>query len=365
MPNLLYNWIISLPMMVCLFWAIFFNVRFYRKSDEPRIVGTISLFYIATTILYTDHWLYFSDCPSFIGEWSYLIVNLCVYPLYYAYLRALTRTKIDYEVLLLLLPAAVMALVFPLNVRFHWGGEDLIHLIARLCFAAQIVWVLIRGYRLIRTTQRRLDNNYTDDRSYLLQPTHTLLLFVGFTAFVSMLLNLLGRDSFDGSVLVSIPAVLMSILLYGLGYVAAHTFLPEETIAQVEAEEEEKARTATMEETDELFNKIITALREERLFTNPNLTIQDLAAAVGSNRTYVSACINRRTNFSFSQLVAQYRVENAKTILTASGYNSDHDAIADAIALSGFTSDQTFYRIFKELTGQTPLQYRRQNTPKM
>ena len=362
---MLYQWIISLPMMLCFFWSIFFIARLHRGSDEPRVTGTILLFYIAATILYTDHWLYFSGLQSFWGEYSYSIANLCVYPLYYAYLRALTRTKITYEVPLLLLPAAVVAIVFPLNVRFHWGGEYLIHLIARLCFAAQIVWVLIRGYHLIRNTQRRLDNNYTDDRSYILQPTHTLLLFVGFTAFVSMLLNLLGRDSFDGSVLVSIPAVLMSILLYGLGYVAAHTFMPEETIAQVEAEEEEKARRATMEETDELFNKIITALREEQLFTNPNLTIQDLAAAVGSNRTYVSACINRRTNFSFSQLVAQYRVENAKAILADPQYGTDHDAISDAIALSGFTSDQTFYRIFKELTGQTPLQYRRQNMPKM
>ena len=186
---MLFQWIISLPMMLCFFWSIFFALRFHRGSKEPRVTGSILLFYLAATILYTDHWLYFSDHPSFLGEWSYSIVNLCVYPLYYAYLRALTRTKISFEVPLLLLPAAVVAIVFPLNVRFHWGGEDLIPLIARLCFAAQVVWVLVRGYRLIRNTQRRLDNNYTDDRSYLLQPTHTLLLFVGFTAFVSMLLN--------------------------------------------------------------------------------------------------------------------------------------------------------------------------------
>ncbi len=362
---MLYQWIISLPMMLCFFWSIFFATRFLRGSKEPRVTGMILLFYLAATVLYTDHWLYFSDHPSFFGEWSYTVVNLCVYPLYYAYLRALTRTKISYEVPLLLLPAVVVAFIFPLNVRFQWGIEDSIHLIARLFFAAQIVWVLVRGYRLIRNTQRRLDNNYTDDRSYLLQPTHTLLLFIGFTAFVSMLLNLLGRDTFDGSVLVSIPAVLMSVLLYGLGYVAAHTFMPEETIAQVEAEDEERARRATMEETDELFNKIITVLREDKLYTNPDLTIQNLATAVGSNRTYVSACINRRTNFSFSQLVAQYRVESAKAILANPQYTSDHEAVSSAIALSGFTSDQTFYRIFKELTGQTPLQFRRQNMPKM
>ena len=136
MPELLYSLIILLPMMVCFFWTVFFAVRFILGVNEPRMIGTILLFYIASTILYTDHWLYFSDCPSFLGEWSYSIVNLCVYPLYYAYLRALTRTKISFEVPLLLLPAVVVAIVFPLNVRFHWGGEDLIHLIARLCFAA-------------------------------------------------------------------------------------------------------------------------------------------------------------------------------------------------------------------------------------
>ncbi len=152
---MLFQWIISLPMMLCFFWSIFFALRFHRGSKEPRVTGSILLFYLAATILYTDHWLYFSDHPSFLGEWSYSIVNLCVYPLYYAYLRALTRTKISFEVPLLLLPAAVVAIVFPLNVRFHWGGEDLIHLIARLCFAAQVVWVLIRGYRLIRNTLYR------------------------------------------------------------------------------------------------------------------------------------------------------------------------------------------------------------------
>ncbi len=54
-----------------------------------------------------------------------------------------------------------------------------------------------------------------------------------------------------------------------------------------------------------------------------------------------------------------------KEKLTDPQYTSDHEAVSSAIALSGFTSDQTFYRIFKELTGQTPLQFRRQNMPKM
>lgn len=272
--------------------------------------------------------------------------------IYYAYLRALTRTKIDYEVLLLLLPAVLVTILFPFNVP--------IHLAARICFAAQVIWVLIRGYRLIRNTQQRMDNTYSDDRSRLLRPAHLLLLFFAITAAVSMILNFFGRELFNDSILVCIPAVLMSVLLFSLGYVAAHTVLPQETIAQEETTEDR----ATTEETDALMYKISTTLREQQLFTNPHLTIQDLATAVGSNRTYVSNCINRCTDYSFSQYVARYRVEHAQQLLRDPQYTSDHDAIADAIALSGFSSDQTFYRVFKDLTGLTPLQYRQQNLPK-
>ena len=344
--EILKQWFISLPMMVCLFWFIFFVVRSFRSNDEPRIKWTILLFYLASTVLYTNHWLYFSHVETQVGAWLYLIANLSVYPIYFMYLRALTRTRLTWDNYILFLPSLLIAIEPSLTI-------------ARFCFAVQVIWVWVHGFRLLRATQQRLDNTYADNRSYLLRPTHTLLVFIGVTAVVSTLLNILGRDTFDGSLLVVIPAVLMSVLLFSLGYVAAHTFLPQETVAQEEDEEEERAKRATTAETDELMYKIGTTLREQQLFTNPNLTIYDLATAVGSNRTYVSNCINRCTGYSFSQYVARYRVEHAQQILRDPRYTSDKAAITDAIALSGFSSDQTFYRVFKEITGQTPAQFRK------
>jgi len=348
---MLYQWIISLPMMVCLFWCVFFVVRAIRGEDEPRVKYTILLFYIASTVLYVNHWLFFSDIETTLGAYTYQLANLCVYPLYYMYLRALTRTKYTWDNYVLFVPAVLMTVFFVLNVHFP----------TRICFAVQVIWVWICGFRLLNATRSRMDNTYTDDRSYLLQPTHTLLILIGITAMVSTMLNILGRELFDGSWLVYIPAVLMSVLLFSLGYVAAHTMLPIETVLPEETPKEDKATT---EETDELFFKISTVLREQRLFTDSNLTIQDLATAIGSNRTYVSNCINRRTGLSFSQYIARYRVEHAQTLLCDPHYATDHDAIVDAIAMSGFTSNQTFYRLFKEITGLTPLQFRLQNCQK-
>ena len=362
--TMLYNLIISLPMALCLFWLTFFLIRCFGAESEPRVTRLLACFFAAAGVLYTNHWLFFSGHPSTAGEWLYVVANLCVYPIYYAYLRALTRAKRSWEVPLLLAPALVSAVLFPI-VRFGGGmSESVLFVFTRVCFAMQVVWVLVRGSRLLLQTIRRMDDTYSDDRSRLLRPTYQLLIFFGITSFVSIVLNVIGRDYFAHETVVIIPAVLMVVLLYGLGYVAAHTIIPQETVG-VEVTGEglsvtgEEKEFATTEETDELMFKIANALRDQKLYADPRLTIQDLATAVHSNRTYISNCINRRTGLSFSQYIARYRVENAQTILRDSQYKNDHDAIAAAIALSGFSSDKNFYRVFKDITGTTPLAWRK------
>lgn len=351
-----FSLIISMPMVVCGFWLTFFLIRCFGEEAEPNVTRLITCFYAAALVLYINHWLYFSGHPSNIGEWSYYIANLCVYPIYYAYLRALTRTKQNWEVAVLLLPAIVWLVCYSFDLEMF----------TRVAFSVQVVWVLVRGYKLVLQTIRRMDNTYSDDRSRLLRPTHMLLILFGVTSFVSIVLNAFGRDYFAHETFVMIPAVLMTVLLFGLGYVAAHTTMPQETV-EVEVAGDglsvmgEEKEFATTEETDELMYKIANALREQKLYADPRLTIQDLATAVNSNRTYVSNCINRRTGLSFSQYIARYRVENAQSILRDPQYTTDHEAIAAAITLSGFTSNQTFYRLFREITGITPLQFRQKN----
>ena len=357
---MLFRFIIALPMMVCLFWCIYFMVRMMRLDEERRVTGSILAFYVAGTVLYTNHWLYFSGCTSFLGWWTYTLANLSVYPLYYAYLLALTRTHSRTELLCLFIPTVIVALFSPLNHAMDWISQDTVWMAVRVCFALLVIWVWVRGFRLLRRTTRRLDDTYTDDRSYALQPTRVLLILIGITAAVSTLLNILGSRYFVGNSIIVLPAVIMSALLYGLGYVAAHTVLPIETVVP-EEEPAETAQDTTTEETDRMMSRIAGALREQQLFADPHLTIQDMANAIGSNRTYVSRCINRRTGLSFSQYVARYRVEHAQQILRDPQYRTDHEAITEAASLSGFSSDQTFYRVFKEQTGVTPLQYRQQN----
>lgn len=348
-----------MPMMICLFGGVFFVIRAIQRAGESRVNYALILFYTASTLLYTNHWLYYSGHPSFVGEWIYRIVNLCVYPLFYVYLRALTRAKGYTECLLMLLPAALMAVIFPLSTLCGWAWGDYITLFARACFGVQVLWVWFRGVKLLRNAKQRMDNTYSDYRSHRLDPLRTLLNLFGLIAVISLILNIIGREFFSEGIFAAIPAVIMTVLIYTLGYIAATTTLPPDTIPDTAPAD----KPLDAAEDELLQQKIDQLLQQQQLFLNPHLTIQDIAAAVNSNRTYVSNSINRTRGMNFSQYIARYRIAYARQILSDPKYSSDHDAVADAIALSGFTSDQTFYRVFKETCGITPLQYRRAQLP--
>ena len=100
----------------------------------------------------------------------------------------------------------------------------------------------------------------------------------------------------------------------------------------------------------ELMQSICQLMEERQLFMNPNLKITDLATILGTNRSTVSFCINSQRNCSFPQFVNTYRVAYAQELL-----RSQPDIkIAEVCMKSGFSSEASFYRIFKTVTGTTP-----------
>ena len=104
---------------------------------------------------------------------------------------------------------------------------------------------------------------------------------------------------------------------------------------------------------DELMNRIRQLMEQQQLYLNSDLKLEDIASALGLNRSYVSDCINSHTGDSFSQFVNGYRIEYAKRVL-----RSEPDTkVASLYLAAGFSSEQSFYRNFKSLTGMTPKEW--------
>jgi AraC-like DNA-binding protein len=98
---------------------------------------------------------------------------------------------------------------------------------------------------------------------------------------------------------------------------------------------------------------------EQHLYLNPNLTLQDLAGALNTNRTYVSNYISQVMGLNFYDYINQLRIERVSLPMMKSHpeYKLEHVARE-----SGFASISTFRRAFIKQTGQTPSQYELQLT---
>ena len=95
-------------------------------------------------------------------------------------------------------------------------------------------------------------------------------------------------------------------------------------------------------------------MESRELYLTPGLKISDVAEALDTNRTYISACINRQTGMSFSDYVNGFRVRYAQSLIR----RKDPDLTLTQIGIqSGFAGDTSFFRNFKKVTGQTPSEW--------
>jgi len=107
-------------------------------------------------------------------------------------------------------------------------------------------------------------------------------------------------------------------------------------------------------QTRELFAKICDAMESSRLYLNPDLRMEDLISVCGSNRSYISGCINQVTGLSFPEFVNSYRVHYAQMLLSEAGNGV---SLGDIAAQCGYGSHSAFARNFKKMTGKAPSEW--------
>ena len=133
---------------------------------------------------------------------------------------------------------------------------------------------------------------------------------------------------------------------------------PVVEIPDEEPDEEVHEVSDTSVDCTKLMRRICQVMEEQQLFINPNLKLSDLADAVGANRGTISSCIKSQRNCSFPYFVNTYRVARAQELM-----RSQPDIkIAEVWMSAGFSSESSFFRIFKAVTAATPNDWRRDNT---
>ena len=108
------------------------------------------------------------------------------------------------------------------------------------------------------------------------------------------------------------------------------------------------------DDDNSLFDRIQRCMREKEQFKIPDLTREDLARELSTNRQYLTEAIKAATGKTFLDYVNQYRLDYARQLLLADNLLPINNIIFD----SGFSSSSTFYRLFKERFGMSPNEMR-------
>lgn len=102
-------------------------------------------------------------------------------------------------------------------------------------------------------------------------------------------------------------------------------------------------------------------METDKPYLNPDFRLTDLMQVLPMNRTYLSQFINTEYDCTFYQFVTNYRVEEAKRLMSENPELKVQD-IADQC---GFSSATVFGRIFARETGQTPTEWLAQSNKKI
>ncbi len=105
-----------------------------------------------------------------------------------------------------------------------------------------------------------------------------------------------------------------------------------------------------------LATRVQDYLMTEKPYLNKGFSKSDLSEALGSNQNYISKAFNDVLKTSFTSHVNDLRVEEAKELLI----NTDDKMFAIALN-TGFTSNNSFTRVFKQHTNRTPAEFRNLN----
>ena len=311
------DFIYILPAVVTLFWVI----RIFFKKDAVRT----QLFVGAGMLMATVSLFYRNDTVSLVFPFLYLAVKCKTCPG--------GTNRFDW---ILFLPS-ILFLPYNQTLAFYiYTGVQVL---------AVSVWSIAR----VRTYNRLVAEYYVD-RDSSSENLGEILAYVVASVLVMSVLVLVN----DGEVLtqwIRLGLVtFVCVLQYMIGLRAFNISSDYDVSHDAEFADEESdvpvLEPAVISSDARLLQRVI----DEKMYLDPMLSLVSLAAALKTNRTYLSASIHSCYNQNFSDFINTLRIRYALELMENSGKDVN---IKDVAMQSGYNHVQSFYRHFSEIMEMT------------
>jgi len=297
-------------------------------------------------------------------------VVLAYHPLYYIYIRAMTAKDPQGNPPNLLHGIPLLLGMIAWGAHFVWGTDaispsGIIGSVVRSPWFLVLIMSVLQSIvyitaiiRLLRQHSARIKAAYsTIDPINLGWLRRRLLVYVAIWAIGLAMLAAVGFESRAIVLVGQIVAFLIALNTFAAGYRAL--LQPEIFLGSPEAGPGRRYERSSLTPENAALHKtrLLEMMERERSYLDPEITLPMLARALEIPVAHLSRVINDLLGRNFYEFVNRYRVEEAKRRL-ASPRAGGEKLIAVAMEC-GFNSLATFNRVFKELSGKTPSEYRK------
>jgi AraC-like DNA-binding protein len=122
------------------------------------------------------------------------------------------------------------------------------------------------------------------------------------------------------------------------------------------------SNTATDDHYKKLFETLRAAMETEKIYLDPELSLSKFASHTSIPAKTISAVLNQHQKTSFNDFVNAYRVKEVSDRMMNPA--NQHLTISGIALESGFNSQATFQRVFKNTMGMSPREYLSRNLKK-
>ncbi len=225
----------------------------------------------------------------------------------------------------------------------------------------------VLSFLVLLRHQKRLPDNYSYTEKINLNwlkwiVVSLLILFAGLFLFIryGVSYGLVGYPD-----LFAVVGAILTIYVFFIGFCGLHqdAVFNNGISLQVDTNEEDiiaanyKNSGLSDEKADQIFIRLKLHMDEEKPFLKEDLSLAMLAGDLGITANQLSQVINQKSRSNFFNFINGYRVEAVKDKFKDPALSAY--SILGIAYDSGFRSKSSFNKIFKETTGQTPLQYRK------
>jgi putative ABC transport system permease protein len=300
------------------------------------------------------------NLAKYVPLWNRLPLrfSLAIGPLLYFYVRQVTRPKYIFrrKELLQFIPLLpeLSVQVFAAVQSIHTGQaiyNKLNPVFQLLAFLSVVIYLYLCHVQIDRFYQKKQFRGGDRYRNELLW-LHRLLAGIGILWLMWIPFTAVDYFYYHYELSVHYYYPLYFLLISMMIWIAGVSHLKTETIETVNA----AVKPLLPANLKQKGSWLKIEVKEKGYYRDAELSLNSLAEKLGLHSHELSRIINTVFKKSFNDFINEYRVREVAFRMQNPSYN--HITLLGMAYESGFNSESSFHRIFKQFTGKTPLEYK-------